>query len=67
MIPKSGKEELRPLSVASARDKVVQKALTVILEGIWEKSFSESSYGFRPNKSLHIALYQLYRNGSNYQ
>lgn len=67
MIPKPGKKELRPLSVASPRDKIVQKALAVVLEAIWEDSFSESSFGFRPNKSLHQALYQIYRNGSNYQ
>jgi len=34
MIPKPGKKELRPLSVASPRDKIVQKALAVVLEAI---------------------------------
>lgn len=34
MIPKPGRKEMRPLSIANPRDKVVQKALTVILEAI---------------------------------
>uniref|UniRef100_UPI0020014B30 hypothetical protein n=1 Tax=Exserohilum turcicum TaxID=93612 RepID=UPI0020014B30 len=67
MIPKPGKSEMRPLSVGSPREKIVQKALTVILEAIWDSRFSNNSYGFRPNKSLHQALYQLYRNGSTFQ
>jgi group II intron reverse transcriptase/maturase len=67
MIPKPGKKELRPLSVANPRDKIIQKAITVVLEAIWEKKFSNDSYGFRPERYLHQALYQLYRNGSNYQ
>ena len=66
MIPKPGKKELRPLSIASPREKIVQKAIAVILEAIWERTFSENSYGFRPKKSLHQALYQIYRNGANY-
>lgn len=66
MIPKPGKKELRPLSIASPREKIVQKAIAVVLEAIWERTFSENSYGFRPKKSLHQALYQIYRNGANY-
>jgi group II intron reverse transcriptase/maturase len=67
MIPKPGKSEKRPLGVGSPRDKIIQKALSVILEAIWEKEFLDSSYGFRPGKSLHQALYKLHRNGSQYQ
>jgi group II intron reverse transcriptase/maturase len=66
MIPKPGKKELRPLNVANPREKIIQKAITVTLEAIWEKTFSNNSYGFRPNTSLHQALYQIYRKGSNY-
>jgi retron-type reverse transcriptase len=67
MIPKPGKTELRPLSVGSPRDKIVQKALALILEEIWEKQFLDCSYGYRPNKTLQQALYQIYRNGSTHQ
>lgn len=67
MIPKPGKSELRPLSIANPREKIVQKAIAVILEAIWERTFSNSSFGFRPGMSLHQALYQIYRNGSSYQ
>lgn len=67
LIPKPGKTELRPLSVGNPREKIIQKALTVLLEEIWEPKFSENSYGFRPGKSLQQALFQLYRNGSSYQ
>lgn len=67
MIPKPGKTEKRPLGVESPRDKIIQKALKVVLAAIWEKEFLESSYGFRPGKSLHQALYKLHRNGSKYQ
>lgn len=66
LIPKPGKKELRPLSVGSPREKIVQKAITIVLEEIWEKKFSPNSYGFRPKKNLHQALYQIYRNGSAY-
>ena len=69
MIPKLGNKELRPLSVGNPREKkkIIQKALTVLLEAIWEEKFSNNSYGFRPGKSLHQALFQLYRNGGPYQ
>lgn len=67
MIPKPGKKELRPLGKGNPREKIVQKALALVLESIWEKIFSDNSYGFRPKKSLHQALYQLYRNGAIYK
>lgn len=51
--PKGG---TRPLTVASPRDKLVQEATRMILEAIYEPSFSLQSHGFRPNKSCHSAL-----------
>lgn len=46
--------------IASPRDnQIVEKALTVILEAIWEKEFSDSSHGFRPRKSVQSALAQI--------
>jgi retron-type reverse transcriptase len=46
----------RPLAIASATDKIVQEAMRLILEAIYEPLFAECSYGFRPNKSCHTAL-----------
>lgn len=46
----------RPLTIASPRDKIVQEALRMILEAVFEPTFLETSHGFRPNKSCHTAL-----------
>lgn len=56
MIPKPGKTELRPLGVVNPRDKIVQKALLLVLEAIYEPTFLDVSHGFRPNKGTHSAL-----------
>lgn len=59
MIPKASGGE-RPLTVAPPRDKIVQEVMRMILEVIFESDFSQNSHGFRPNKSCHTALRQLY-------
>ncbi|CAK9442414.1 unnamed protein product, partial (mitochondrion) [Lodderomyces beijingensis] len=64
-IPKSN-GKMRPLKIASPRDKIVQKALQIILERIYEPRFSSSSHGFRPNRSTHSALNTLYLQGGNF-
>jgi retron-type reverse transcriptase len=46
----------RPLTIAPPRDKIVQEAIRMILEAIYEPSFAETSHGFRPGKSCHTAL-----------
>eukprot|EP00245_Coleochaete_scutata_P009481 TRINITY_DN3129_c0_g3_i2.p1 TRINITY_DN3129_c0_g3~~TRINITY_DN3129_c0_g3_i2.p1 ORF type:complete len:622 (+),score=-69.83 TRINITY_DN3129_c0_g3_i2:204-1868(+) len=65
-IPKPGKTEKRPLGIASPREKIVQKALQVVLEAIWEPMFLDSSHGFRPKRSCHSALKTLYLKGSHH-
>lgn len=56
MIPKPGKDEKRPLTVASPRDKIVQKAMQQVMEIEYDKIFLPTSHGFRPNKGVHTAL-----------
>jgi len=57
-IPKeSGKT--RPIGISCIEDKVVQNALTMVLELIYEPVFLECSYGFRPRRSAHDALRAL--------
>jgi group II intron reverse transcriptase/maturase len=47
---------LRPLTVAPPRDKIVQEVIRMILEAIFEPTFSDLSHGFRPGRSCHTAL-----------
>lgn len=58
-IPKPGKTELRPLGISSPRQKIVQKALLLVLEAIFEEVFLECSHGYRPGRSCHSALKRL--------
>lgn len=48
--------QLRPLGIAALEDKIVQQAVRVILECIYERDFLGFSYGFRPGRSSHRAL-----------
>ena len=57
-IPKSG-GKLRPLGLPALEDKIVAKAVTMLLEQIYEQDFCEFSYGFRPGRSCHRALHDL--------
>ena len=66
LIPKPGKAEKRPLGVGNPREKIIQKALTVILEAIFEPEFLDCSHGFRPFRSTHSALKQLYFRAHHY-
>jgi retron-type reverse transcriptase len=57
-IPKAN-GKMRPLSIPSPRDKIVQRAMANILTGIYEPLFTQSSHGFRPNRSCHTAMAQV--------
>jgi len=57
-IPK-GEGKVRRLGIPSVEDKIVQMGIKRILEAIYEADFSDSSYGFRPKRSCHIALDEL--------
>ena len=54
-IPKPGSTEQRPLGIPTVRDRVVQAALRLVLEPIFEYDFHEHSYGFRPERSAQQA------------
>ena len=59
LIPKPGSAELRPLSIPSVRDRIVQAAVKIVLEPVFEADFLPCSYGFRPRRSAHDALQVL--------
>jgi retron-type reverse transcriptase len=61
-ISKKSSLKFRPLTIGNPRDKIIQKAIQLILEEIYEnkeKTFSDASHGFRPNRSCHTALQQV--------
>jgi RNA-directed DNA polymerase len=51
--------KMRPLGIAAVEDKLVQRAVVMILERIYEVDFCATSYGFRPGRSCHQALSAL--------
>jgi RNA-directed DNA polymerase len=55
-IPKPGSREMRPLGIPTVRDRVVQTALRMVMEPIFERDFATHSYGFRPNRGCKDAL-----------
>ena len=55
-IPKPGATETRPLGIPTVRDRVVQAAVVNVIEPIFERSFAEHSYGFRPGRGCKDAL-----------
>ena len=57
-IPK-GNGKTRPLGIAAVEDKIVQRAVVMIMERIYEVDFSNASYGFRPKRTCHQALSAL--------
>src|SRR5208337_2725542 len=54
-IPKAN-GKMRRLGIPCLRDKIVQEAIRMALEPIFEVEFHESSYGFRPNRNAHHAV-----------
>jgi len=70
-LPKPGGRK-RPIGIPALQDRIVQEALRMILEPIWEADFSNRSYGFRPNRSTYDAIAYLGNNlagpsGKGYQ
>src|ERR1051325_10679561 len=60
-IPKGGSTtETRPIGIPTLEDKVLQRAVVMLLEPIYERDFRACSYGFRPGRSAHQALEALF-------
>jgi RNA-directed DNA polymerase len=56
LIPKPGSGEQRPLSIPAVRDRIVQAAVKIVLEPIFEADMLDCSFGFRPKRRAHDAL-----------
>ena len=60
-IPKADGKRRRPIGIPTLEDKVLQRAVVMLLEPIYEVQFSKASYGFRPGRSAHQALEALWQ------
>jgi retron-type reverse transcriptase len=62
-IPKGDGTESRPIGIPTFEDKVLQRAVAMVIGEVYEQEFHDFSYGFRPGRSAHQAL-QAIRNAS---
>jgi len=60
-IPKGSGSETRPLGIPTFEDKVLQRAVAMLLEAVYEQDFLPCSFGFRPGRSAHQALRALWQ------
>jgi RNA-directed DNA polymerase len=60
-IPKGTGNETRPIGIPTFEDKVLQRAVVMVLEAVYEQDFLDCSYGFRPGRSAHQALAALWK------
>jgi group II intron reverse transcriptase/maturase len=58
-IPKGDGSQTRPIGVPTFEDKVLQRAVAMVLETVYEQEFLDCSYGFRPKRGAHQALEEL--------
>jgi group II intron reverse transcriptase/maturase len=59
-IPKGTKGETRPIGIPTFEDKIVQRAVVMLLEPIYEQDFHDGSFGFRPKRNAHQALAEVW-------
>jgi len=59
-IPKGDGSQTRPIGIPGFEDKVLQRAVSMVLEAVYETEFVDGSYGFRPGRSAHQALESLW-------
>jgi group II intron reverse transcriptase/maturase len=55
-LPKGDGSQTRPIGIPTFEDKILQRAVAMVLEAVYEQDFLHSSYGFRPGRSAHQAL-----------
>ncbi|MBK5931427.1 transcription elongation factor GreAB [Halochromatium salexigens] len=60
-IPKDGTKKTRPIGITTLEDKVLQRAVLMVLEPVYEQDFLDCSYGFRPGRHAHQALDALWK------
>jgi RNA-directed DNA polymerase len=60
-IPKGTGDETRPIGIPTFEDKILQRAVVMVLEAVYEEDFRDCSYGFRPGRSAHQALATLWQ------
>ena len=60
-IPKGTGSETRPIGIPTFEDKILQRAVVMVLEAVYEQDFKPCSYGFRPGRSAHQALDALWK------
>ncbi len=60
-IPKGDGSKTRPIGIPTFEDKVLQKAVVMVLEAVYEQDFLPSSYGFRPGRGAHDALEAVWK------
>jgi RNA-directed DNA polymerase len=60
-IPKGVGDETRPIGIPTFEDKILQRAVVMVLEAVYEQDFRDCSYGFRPGRSAHQALDALWQ------
>lgn len=58
-VPKGDGKQTRPIGIPTFEDKILQRAVAMLLEAIYEQDFHDFSYGFRPGRSAHQALDRL--------
>ncbi|VAX24157.1 Retron-type RNA-directed DNA polymerase [hydrothermal vent metagenome] len=61
-IPKEKKGEFRMLGIPTIKDRIVQMAVKMLIEPLWEADFIETSYGFRPKRGAKDAIKQIKKN-----
>jgi RNA-directed DNA polymerase len=59
-IPKGNGRESRPIGIPTFEDKIAQRAYAMVLEAVYEQDFLPCSYGFRPGRSAHDAVQDLW-------
>ncbi len=59
-IPKDDGSQTRPIGIPTFEDKVLQRAVAMALEAVYEQDFLDCSFGFRPKRSAHDALRRIF-------